>query len=176
MMKKSDCFELGYLTKPHGLDGEIAAVFDVDDPQAYADLKVVLIEIKGNLVPYEIAWLEFMDKKITIKFEGVDSLEKASQLKSKTLYLPLSQLPKLKEGQFYYHEIIGYQVQDAREGNVGKVKVVYTLPGQDLIAIDHNGTEVMVPINDVFIVKVDHAIQTIFTNLPEGLIDIYLHP
>lgn len=175
-MKKSDCFELGYLTKPHGLDGEIVAVFDVDDLQPYADLKAVLIEIKGNLVPFEITWIEFMDKKITIKFEGIDTVEQAAELKSKTLYLPLSQLPKLKEGQFYYHEIIGYQVHDAAEGDIGKVKVVYTMPAQDLIAVDHNGTEVMIPVNDVFILRVDHETKTLFTNLPEGLIDIYLQP
>ncbi|WP_250630587.1 ribosome maturation factor RimM [Rhodoflexus caldus] len=175
-MKKSDCFELGYITKPHGLAGELSAVFDVDDVQPYAELKAVLVDVKGTLVPYEIEWLEFMDKKITVKFEGVDSIEKANELKSKTLYLPLSQLPKLKEGQFYYHEIIGYQVQDAIQGAIGKVKVVYTMPGQDLIAIDHNGTEVMMPVNDDFIVKVDHATKTMFTNLPEGLIDIYLEP
>jgi len=175
-MKKSDCFELGYITKPHGLGGELSAVFDVDDLQLYAELKAVLVDIKGTLVPYEIARLEFMDKKIIIKFEGIDSIEKANELKSKTLYLPLSQLPKLKEGQFYYHEIIGYQVQDAVQGLIGKVKVVYTLPGQDLIAIDHQGVEIMTPINDDFIVRVDHVTKTIFTNLPDGLIDIYLEP
>ncbi|WP_448517881.1 ribosome maturation factor RimM [Rhodoflexus sp.] len=175
-MKKSDCFELGYITKPHGLDGELFAVFDVDDVQPYTDLKGILVEVKGSLVPYEITWLQFMDKKITIKLEGVDTIEKANELKSKTIYLPLSQLPKLEEGQFYYHEIIGYQVQDAIQGLIGHVKLIYTMPGQDLIAIDYEGTEVMVPINDEFIVKVDHQLKTLFTNLPEGLIDIYLQP
>lgn len=175
-MKKSDCFELGYITKPHGLDGELVAVFDVDDLEPYADLKGVFIDMKGSLVPYEIAWLQFMDKKIVIKFEGIDSIEKANELKSKVMYLPLSRLPKLAEGQFYYHEIIGYQVQDAMQGAIGTVKVVYTMPAQDLIAVDYNGKEIMVPVNDNFIVRVDHATKTMFTNLPEGLIDIYLEP
>ncbi|MCS6968924.1 MAG: ribosome maturation factor RimM [Cytophagales bacterium] len=175
-MNKSDCFELGYLTKPYGLDGELVAVFDVDDLTPYEDLKMVFVDIKDNLVPYEVEWLEFMDKKIIIKLDGIDTVEQANLLKGKTLYLPLSQLPPLEEGQFYYHDIIGYQVHDETKGILGKIKLVYTLQVQDLIAVDHNGVEIMIPVNDVFILRVDHQARTMYTRLPEGLVEVYLQP
>ncbi|MCU0451210.1 MAG: ribosome maturation factor RimM [Bernardetiaceae bacterium] len=175
-MNKSECFELGYLMRPHGLAGELGAVFDVDDPNKYEELGAVLVEVKGQLVPYEIEYLEFANKKIIVKFHEIDTVEQADPLKNSKLWLPLSQLPPLGEGQFYYHEIIGYQVQDAAEGLLGTVANVYDLPAQHTLVVKYQGHEVMVPIADHIVKKVDHAARTIFVQLPDGLLAVYTSP
>lgn len=172
-MSKEECYELGYIAKTIGLKGEVAVVLDVDDVEDYEDLESILIEIDGELVPYAVEQVNIRSKKTSMRFGGIDIIEKAEKLRGKKLYLPLEALAPLAEGEYYLHELVGYQVDDANHGLIGTVSVIYNLPGQDLLALTHKGVEVMIPINDAIILEVSHESKTIKTNLPEGLLEVY---
>ena len=88
-------------------------------------------------------------------------------------FLPEDNLDELDETQFYYHEIIGFDVEDQQLGKLGKVKTVYTMPIQDLIAMPYNGHEVLIPVNDEIIPKVNREAKILYVNLPEGLLEVY---
>ncbi|MFM7894654.1 MAG: ribosome maturation factor RimM, partial [Flavobacterium sp.] len=90
------------------------------------------------------------------------------------LYLPLSMLPKLEGTQFYYHEVIGFDVLDTRLGNIGKITGINDSGAQPLFEIDKNGTEILIPLIDDFIIALDRANKTITLETPEGLVDLYL--
>ena len=175
-MKKEDCFELGYIRQTHGLKGELTVIFDVDEPQEYEDLDSVFIEQKGQLVPFIVESLNIAGGKVIMKLEEVDSVVKAQTLKGSKLYLPLTLLPQLEEDTFYYHEIIGYDVHDQNKGYLGKVKTIYNLPAQDLIALDYKNAEVLIPINEHIVLKIETETKTIITQLPEGLLEVYTDP
>jgi 16S rRNA processing protein RimM len=176
-MNKNECFELGYILRPHGLSGELNVVFDVDDVSHYENIKLFYVEKKKQyLEPYKIEYLDFQPNRIIAKLDEVDDIDSAQALKGCGLYLPLNMLPPLEEGQFYYHQIIGYQVHDAHLGYIGNVIVVYTTPGQDLIAVNHNNTEILVPITDHIVLRVDNTERKVYTQLPDGLLDVYLQP
>jgi len=175
-MKKEDCFELGYVTKTHGLDGELTLFFDVDDVSIYEEIETVLIEQKGGLVPYFIEYLHRHKDKFIAKFEEVDSLDAAKALVSSKLFLPLEVLPKLDEekGQFYFHDIIGYTVHDKTLGKLGVVEHVVTATAQPLISMNYRQKEVLIPISDATVLSASHQTKTVNVDIPEGLIDIYL--
>lgn len=173
-MKIEDCYEFGYVTKVHGYQGEVAVMLDVDDPAEYEELDSFFILIKGSLVPYFVDNLRLQGSKAVVKLEEVDSLEAAQALVGGILYLPLDSLPDLEESQFYYHDIIGYQVVDASLGALGEVNTVYEFPHQDLIAMTYQGKEVLIPVSDEIVLKADHDRSQLQVNLPEGLLDIYL--
>ena len=109
-----------------------------------------------------------------LKFEDIDSEEDADDLMKAELYLPLDLLPKLEGNQFYYHEIIGFTIKDSSFGEVGIITSVNDTTAQALFEIDRNGVEILIPMNDEFIEKVDRASKTIVVTTPEGLIDLYL--
>src|SRR5690606_38713584 len=98
----------------------------------------------------------------------------ADDLKNKRLYLPLHQLPKLGEAQFYFHDIIGYSIKDAIQGGLGEIITIYNLPHQDLIAMNYQEKEVLIPITDDIVKSVDHGQKEVTVLLPEGLPQIYL--
>lgn len=172
-MSKEECYELGYIAKTIGLKGEVAVVLDVDDVEDYEDLDSILIEIDGELVPYKVEKVNIRTNKTSMRFGGIDIIEKAEKLRGKKLYLPLDTLESLEEGAYYLHELVGYQVDDANHGLIGTVNVIYNLPGQDLLALMYKGVEVMIPINEAIILEVIHESKLIKTNLPEGLLEIY---
>lgn len=173
-MTKDLCYQLGYITKLHGLQGEVTAFFDVDFPEEYENLESVFVDINNKLVPFFIESLEITPKKNILKMEDVNTPEAAEELIGKELYLPLSALPPLSGTAFYYHEIIGFTVIDAEFGEVGPVKEVYTQTNQDLIACDHKGKEVLFPVIDDLIERIDREQKQLYVRLPEGLIQLYL--
>lgn len=175
-MRIDDCYQLGYITKTHGLQGEVNVLLDVDFPEAYEEMESVFLQLSGSgrLVPFFIENLRLQKDSLIIKFEDVDNLEQAESLLKAGLFLPLDQLPALEEGQFYFHEIIGFRIEDENAGILGTVKDVYEAGNQYLLAMDHQGQEVLIPLNDDIVPKVDKEKETVYTRLPEGLLDVYL--
>ena len=113
-MRQTDCFELGYVIKPHGIHGDVNIFFDVDHPEAYTKLESVFIDIDENLVPFFIEAIPIRGNKARVHFSNISSLDEARRIQSCKLYLPLDELPELEKDQFYYHEVIGYDVEDQK--------------------------------------------------------------
>ncbi|MDE5736633.1 MAG: hypothetical protein K2H65_06145, partial [Bacteroidales bacterium] len=111
MPNKADCFFLGYIGRTFGYAGELVVSLDVDDPARYADLKSVLVEVKGALVPYFIEEIKMRDRDAVWRFEGVGP-EEAARLVGCELYLPLSALPRLSGSRLYFREVVGCRVED----------------------------------------------------------------
>lgn len=176
-MQKSECFSLGKITKTHALKGEVIIFLDVDAPEYYSDLEAIFLEIKGQLVPYIIEEIQIKGRKSILKLEDIRSIEEAEAIVNAPVWLPLTALPKLKGNQFYYHDVIGYVIHDVSSGTqIGTLKAIYESTGQDLFAIEVDDKEVLIPIVDEFLHKIDHGNQKIEVKLPEGLLEVYMNP
>ncbi|ARK12001.1 ribosome maturation factor RimM [Fibrivirga algicola] len=174
-MTKDDCFQLGHITKTHGLNGEVVFFLDVDDPSEYEDLDSVLIEVRGELTPYFIESSSINRDRAIVALEDVDTLEEAKKLINCPIWLPLDNLEQITDpDRFYYHEIIGYRIVDKEEGPLGTVSSVMAMPTQDLIAMDYRGQEMLIPINSAIVKTIDRAAKTLNVELPEGLLEVYL--
>jgi 16S rRNA processing protein RimM len=174
-MNKDQCFQLGYVAKVHGLRGEVNIVLDVDYPEDYEDLKHVFLAKKSRLVPYFLEHFVLQPgNKALAKFEELDSIEQVEELVGSEVYLPVSELAPLEEGQYYFHELIGFEVFDEAKGLIGPIQIIYDLDTQNLLGVTHQGKEVLIPIQDGIISKVDKAAKKVYCQLPEGLLEIYL--
>jgi 16S rRNA processing protein RimM len=174
-MTKEECFYLGKIVKKYSFKGEVLAKLDADEPDLYENLDAIFLDLRGNLVPFFIEASQLHKSELLrIKFEDVDTESDADSIMKCELYLPLEFLPKLADDKFYYHEIVGFDMIDITYGNVGIITGVNDSTAQALFEVDHDGTEVLIPMNDEFIDKVDKPNKTIFVNTPEGLIDLYL--
>ncbi|WP_066223678.1 ribosome maturation factor RimM [Formosa haliotis] len=174
-MKKEDCFFLGKIVKKYSFKGELLIKLDTDEPELFEDMDSVFVDLRNNLVPFFIESSQLHKSELLrIKFEDVDTEADADALMKSDLYLPLEFLPKLEGNKFYFHEIIGFKVEDVNFGTVGIIKSVNDSTAQALFEIDRDGIEILIPMNDEFIVKVDKPNKTILVETPEGLIDLYL--
>jgi 16S rRNA processing protein RimM len=174
-MNKDQCFQIGRLAKVHGLRGEVNAVLDVDYPEDYEGLEHLFLEQKGRLVPFFLEHFVIQPGgKALVKFEDLNSLEQVESLVGLEIYLPLTELPQLEEDQYYFHELIGFEVIDETLGLIGPVQIIYDLETQDLLGVTHKGKEVLIPIQDGIIRNVDKAAKKVYCQLPDGLLEIYL--
>ena len=137
-------------------------------------MESVIVKIGDNLVPFFISSLQINGEKGILRLEDVTTIDEAKELKSCTLLLPLAQLPKLSDDQFYFHEVIGYKIVDRDKGNLGSIENIFSGGNQDLISMKYKDKEVLIPINDELVGRADHYKKEIHVSLPEGLLEIYL--
>ena len=174
-MEKEQCFTLGLVSKTQGYKGTLIFRLEVDFPEEYSKLESVYIEKNRKLIPFFIQSIEILPKGFArVKLEDVDSEEYAKSLVKGTLYLPVDKLPELKSDQFYFHEIVGFEVVDSEEGKLGKIIEYIEIPVNPQLLVDHNGTEVLVPISDNFYRGIDKEKREIYVSLPPGLIEVNL--
>ena len=174
-MLKKDCFYLGKIVKKYSFRGEVLVKLDTDQPEIYNNLDTVFIELRNDLIPFFIERSQLHKSELLrIKFEDVTTEEDADALMKSELYLPLELLPKLDGNKFYFHEVIGFTVKDVNFGKVGVIKAINDSTAQALFEIDRNGIEILIPMNDEFIKKLDRKNKIIHVETPEGLIDLYL--
>lgn len=174
-MKKEDCFYLGKIVKKYSFKGELLAKLDTDEPDIYENLDAIFIDLKGDLVPFFVQSSQLHKSELLrLKFEDVTTEADADALMKTELYLPLNLLPKLEGNKFYFHEVIGFKIKDTNFGDVGVLKSINDSTAQSLFEIDRDGIEILIPMNDEFIVKVDRINKIIEVNTPEGLIELYI--
>ena len=172
-MNKSECYQLGRITKPFGVKGQVVMFLDVDSPEEYIDMDSAFVDVKGTLVPYFFHIDSLNGNKATVTFEEI-SAEEALSLVGRELYLPLELLPKLTGNQFYFHEVVGFRVIDDEHGDIGVIQSIIDYPAQPLFQIMKEGVEILIPVIDPIIKKVSREEKIIYISAPNGLIDLYL--
>lgn len=173
-MHKEECFYLGKIAKKFSFKGEVLVYLDTDEPELYENMESVFVELNKNLVPFFIIESSLHKNDfLRVKFEDVTTEADADAIMGCELYLPLSFLPKLSGDKFYYHEVIGFEVEDQRLGVVGKIVSINDSTAQPLFEVLNGEIEMLIPMIDHFLVKIDRKNKKVVMNLPDGLVEMY---
>ena len=137
-------------------------------------MKFFLLEINKVLTPFFVEKVVCSGDKFFVTIQDIKTVEAASTLTGKEVYLPLEMLPKLTGKQFYYHEIKGFTLVDDEKGELGPISDVIEYPTQAILQVFKDKKEILIPILDEVIQKVDRKAKKLFIKAPEGLIEMYL--
>jgi 16S rRNA processing protein RimM len=174
-MRKEDCFYLGKIAKKFSFKGEVLIYLDTDEPELYENMESVFVEFDKNLVPFFIENSSLHKNDfLRVQFEDVDTEEEANSILNCDVYLPLSMLPKLEGNKFYFHEVIGFEIEDKRLGVFGKIVSINDTTEQPLFEVLNGEVEMLIPMVDHFLVKIDRENKKVVMDLPEGLVEMYL--
>jgi len=173
-MRIEDCFYLGTFVGKYSFKGELLLKLDSNDPAVIKQLSTLFIDTGNGLVPYFIQSLKLHKSHLLrLKLESIDTEQKAGALLKKSVYLPLELLPPLMGNSFYYHEIIGFQVFE-NSNCLGTVKGFQDNSGQDLLVVRRqNQKDILLPVHDDFIQKVNRVDKVLLVRLPDGFLDLF---
>ena len=172
-MRKEDCFFLGTVVAKYSFKGEVLIKLDTDDPETYLSLQSFLLEDESRLIPCFTTKVQLHKSQLLrVSVEDVNSEKQADLMIGKSVYLPLDQLPKLDDDQFYFHEIIGFKVIDSVQGPIGIITGVNDASSQVLLEVEHNDKQILIPLVDELIKQLDKQQKQIYLSIPEGLLDL----
>ncbi len=174
-MRKEECFYLGKIVSKYSYRGEVLVKLDTDEPELYENMESVFVSLGNNLVPFFISRCRLHKSNLLrIDFEEVNEEADADRIMGSELYLPLTFLPKLEGNKFYFHEVIGFTIMDKVHGDIGTVQSVNDTTSQALFEVLKGDKQLLIPINDEIVNKVDRVKKTIHVTTPEGLVALYL--
>jgi len=131
--------------------------------------------MQGKMIPYFVESIKYPQKGIAYLYvEDIDTIEKATPLVKKDVYLTNKLKPKKKKSEFTLKDLIGFTAIDENEGELGKISAINEFPQQLIATVTYKGCEVLFPLNEEIIKGIDVVKSMVLVDLPEGLLDIYL--
>ena len=170
----TEYFKIGKLVAVHGLKGELVLKHTLGKKTSLKGLQTVFIEEKKNsFLPWFIETTKIKNEEETIlKLETIDTRETAMKLTQRELWVPEADLKKFA-AKTAPVSLLGYQILNDDQP-LGEILEVIEQPHQLLCRLEIEGKEVLIPLNEEFLQKIDHRKKQIRVSLPEGLLDIYL--
>lgn len=180
MITAKELLPIGYVSKTHGIKGELNVRLDAD--YTTDDVKFVVMDVDSIFVPFviESSRGNAADNRL-VKLEGVDSQEEAKAFVGKTLYAVLADLatlPGFDQSQaadsenLYLSDLVGYTLTDGNNNVVGSITGFNDDTQNYLLEVTLNeGRTVFVPFVDEWMLDLDQDKKTLSFDLPEGLLD-----
>jgi 16S rRNA processing protein RimM len=161
------------IVRTRGNRGEVLADLYTDFPARFDSLEDVWLEWpdgsreSGRL---EDAW-EHKGHQV-LKFEGIDSISAAERLAGAWLMVELANAVALPEGTYFDHDLVGCAVCSLNGENLGTVKEILRIAGNNQLVIAGKQGEFMLPAVEGICREVSVEKKRILVELPEGLIDL----
>ena len=166
MIKADEVYRIGRLGKAHGIKGEITMQVE-DDIFVRTEAEYLVLELDNIMVPFFIEEYYFKsDTTALIKFEGIDTLERAKEFANVDVYFPRSIKDNATSDQdiLSYPMLVGFQVND-----IGKIAYIDQQTENRMFELE-DGT--LIPASEELIEDIDVANKQIKMTIPEGLLDI----
>ena len=174
-MDENNYYYLGKVTRKFSFKGDLIVFLDTDTPSHYYGLKKIFLKVDNSYIPYFISKIsKYKNNSVRVKFEDVKNESEAMELINYEIFLPIEELPKLEGKKFYYHEVIGFKVIDINHGEIGEITHINDQTPQHLFVVKSSGKEILIPINDDFILDLDRINKIVNLKIPEGLLKIYM--
>jgi len=170
----TEYFKIGKLVSAFGLKGELILKHHLGKKTSLKGLQAIFIEErKESFIPWFVESTKIKaDDEVYLKLADVNVREQATKLTQKEVWLPEADFKKFSAKSSPIN-LLGYDVVEG--GKVlGKILEVIEQPHQLLCRIDINTKEVLIPLNEDTIRKVDKKAQQVIVELPAGLLEIYL--
>jgi 16S rRNA processing protein RimM len=169
VIRREDVYRIGKLGKTHGVRGEISFLFD-DDVFDRVDADYLILSIDDILVPFFIEEYRFKtDSNALMKFEGIDTQERARELTGCEVYFP-HELADSDEDTISWAAIVGFDITDADSSRtIGRIAAVDDSTINILFELEDGR---LIPASEDLITDIDQQARTITMRLPDGLLNL----
>lgn len=165
-MNREPTVVVGRITRPHGLKGELSVLVLSEVEGRFAEGAVVYLE-DGRALTVESARPH--RSGLLVKFLEVPTRTAAERLARKVLAVPESASPRLPEGSWWDHQLVGCDVVTESGRALGTIReVIHTAANDVWSAVSDEGETLIPALKDV-VVSVDTAEKGIVVREVPGL-------
>jgi 16S rRNA processing protein RimM len=167
-------FKIGKLVSAFGLKGEVILKHNLGKKTALKGLQALFVEErKESFLPWFIEAARIKnEEELYIKLTDVDTREAAVKLVQKEVWVTEEDFKKYAAKSSPIN-LLGYAIIEDSKA-LGTILEVIEQPHQLLCRIEIESKEVLIPLHEDTIKKIDRKARQVIVALPEGLLDIYL--
>ena len=170
----AEYFKIGKLVAVHGLAGEFLLKHELGKKTSLKGLQAIFVEEKKNsFLPWFIESTKIKSKEETyLKLEGINTREAAIKLIQKEIWVPEVDFKKFT-AKTAPASLLGYTIVNNNEP-LGEILELIEQPHQLLCRLEIQGKEVLIPLHQESLQKINHKKKEVLVELPDGLLEIYL--
>lgn len=166
----SDFIEIGKITRPQGLKGQLKGIFHLQSPDLIGAIEdVVLRPDRGPEHVYRVISMKSAGRGFIMGLESVGDRSSAEKLIGAKVFIPADKLPPLPDGEYYWRDIIGMTVVTEDGRILGRIASIFPTGSNDVFICEGADREILLPVIDDVIRRIDTSRHTVVVRLLEGL-------
>ena len=162
---------MGRLLKPRGLKGELRADIFNEHGSALKVETEIWLKKEEEYFSRKIETIKMAGEKSCIRLSGCNTLEDAAKVQGLWFFLPRDEFDPIGENEHYLVDIIGSHVWDENQQSLGTVIDILTMPTQNIIVVETDENEILIPYVDAHIKLFDEKKKNIIVKDVAGLIN-----
>lgn len=163
-----DLLQVGVITSPHGVRGEVKVFPTTDDPARFKKLKQVILDDGKNQREMEIMSVKFFKNLVILKFKGLEDRNEVERLRQAKLMVTREHAVKLKKDEYFIADLMDMAVVTDEGEALGHISDVLQTGANDVYVISREGTP------DLLVPAIRDCIKQVDTE--QGLMTVHLLP
>ena len=161
---------IGKIIRVHGIKGKVKVHYFGDDLGEFLRYREVIIEDRAG-VPrtYDVLEATPQPPRLILTLKGIEKIEDAEPLVRRDVFIERGVLPDLEEGEYYWVDLLGMEVESDRRGKLGRLQEIFSTGANDVFVVKGKRGEIFLPATDEVIRKVDRERGVIEVHRMEGL-------
>ncbi len=179
MLDENEWLVVGLITSCHGINGQVKvkSLSDFEERFLKPGMRWVQKEKKPPTKIELTSGFRQPGKEIFIvKFEGINTRNRAEQLKKYKILVKTNKLPELKKEEFHLLELINLQVKTFENNELKIIGKVINLENEKnnllVIKLFKNQKKVLIPFVKEIVPLVDIKNNFLIINPPKGLLEL----
>ncbi len=167
-----DLLQVGAITQPHGIHGEVKVFPTTSDVKRFKKLKEVILDTGKEQITLEIESVKFFKQFVILKFKGFDNINDIQKYKGKPLLVTRENAVKLGQDEYFIADLIDMAVHDEKDQYLGILTNVIETGANDVYEVKfEDGREVLFPAIKQCILDVDMEGRKMKVHIMDGLLD-----
>lgn len=163
---------IGKITKSQGNKGEVRVLPLTDFPERFEILDKVFLVKTNRKIEKEIESLRFHKGFVIIKFTDINDINSAEEIRDFEIRIPEEEILPLKENEYYINQLIGFEVMTVEGKLLGNVSDILITGGVDVLVVDGEEKEYMIPAALELITEVNEREKRITVKTIPGLLEL----
>ena len=130
-----DLFQVGVITAPHGVRGEVKVFPTTDDNARFKNLKTVLLDQGRGTRELEIEGVKFFKNMVILKFKGIDDRNDVERMRQAKLLVTRENAVELGKDEYFIADLIGIQVVSDEGEELGTISDVLQTGANDVYVV-----------------------------------------
>ena len=161
---------IGKIAGTQGIKGELKVFPLTDYPERFVKMREVFVGTEDKHLAMKIVYAKPHKNIFIFKFEAINDIDTAKDLKNKFLLINDADAVTLAEDNYFIHDIIGLDVYLENVTKLGIVKEIFETGSNDVYIVEGEKGQILLPALKSIITIDMSAKKIIVKNMP-GLLE-----